>query len=182
MTNSADNALQITVVQGRSLSAFARKQIIAFCSRAYGEDMEPVFATFSEPTHVLAYHNGALVGHALWITRFLQAGSPPLLRTAYVEAVATDPTWRKRGFAAAVMRRIAAEVRDFDLAALSPFDVGYYTKLGWELWRGPLAIRTPNGLEPTPEDETVMILRLPKTPPLDLAGPLSAEWREGELW
>jgi hypothetical protein len=28
----------------------------------------------------------------------------------------------------------------------------------------------------------VMILRLPCTPPLDLDAPLSAEWREGELW
>ena len=37
-------------------------------------------------------------------------------------------------------------------------------------------------LQPTP-DETVMILRLPRTPPdLDLDAPLSAEWRRGELW
>jgi aminoglycoside 2'-N-acetyltransferase I len=35
---------------------------------------------------------------------------------------------------------------------------------------------------PTPAEEQVMILRLPKTPPLDPNAPLSAEWREGELW
>jgi hypothetical protein len=28
----------------------------------------------------------------------------------------------------------------------------------------------------------VMILRLPRTPPLDLDAPLSIEWREGDLW
>ena len=36
-------------------------------------------------------------------------------------------------------------------------------------------------LLPTPEEQ-VMVLRLPKTPPLDLELPLSAEWREGEVW
>lgn len=144
--------------------------------------MEPVFNTFSDPTHVLGFYNGALVSHALWITRLLQVGDRPPLKTAYVEAVATDPAWRHRGFATAIMRRIAAEVQGFDLAALSPFDVAYYARLGWELWQGPLFIRTSGGLQPSPDDEQVMILRLPKTPPLDLTQPLSAEWREGELW
>jgi hypothetical protein len=27
-----------------------------------------------------------------------------------------------------------------------------------------------------------MILRLPRTPPLDETAPLSAEWRPGEVW
>jgi len=80
------------------------------------------------------------------------------------------------------MRRLIAEVQDYDLAALSPFNVDYYERLGWELWRGPLFIRTKEALVPSPADEEVMIFRLPKTPPLDLDAPLSAEWREGELW
>jgi hypothetical protein len=33
----------------------------------------------------------------------------------------------------------------------------------------------------TPEEQ-IMILQLPQTPPLDLTLPLSAEWREGEVW
>jgi len=53
--------------------------------------------------------------------------------------------------------------------------------LGWELWRGPLYIRTAEGPLATPSAE-VMILKLPRTPPLDLEAALSAEWREGELW
>jgi len=53
--------------------------------------------------------------------------------------------------------------------------------MGWQSWRGPLAIRTEAGLLATP-GEAVMILRLPHTPPLALDGPLSAEWRIGELW
>jgi aminoglycoside 2'-N-acetyltransferase I len=65
---------------------------------------------------------------------------------------------------------------------LSPFNVKFYERLGWELWRGPLFIRTEKGLIPSPTDEEVMIFRLPETPDLDLTAPLSVEWREGEAW
>ncbi len=57
----------------------------------------------------------------------------------------------------------------------------YYERLGWELWCGPLAIRTERGLVATPGEE-VMILRLSKTPALDLDHRLTAEWRQGEVW
>ena len=70
----------------------------------------------------------------------------------------------------------------FELAALSPSAVEFYTRLGWELWRGPLFVRTPAGPEPTP-DEEVMVRRTPHTPAgLSLDLPLSVEWREGEVW
>jgi Predicted acetyltransferase involved in intracellular survival and related acetyltransferases len=131
---------------------------------------------------VLGRFDGHLVSHALWVTRYLQAGHGPLLRTAYVEAVATDPDYQRRGFATAVMQRLAAEVKDFELAALSPSDPAFYARLGWQLWRGPLFIRTEDGLLASPDEEQVMILRLPRTPLLDLDMPLSAEWRQGELW
>ena len=177
-----EGKLKIEVVHSKLLSELKRKRIVSFCSRAYDEDMEPVFSTFADATHVLGFYGGSLASHALWITRDLQVDHLPPLRTAYVEAVATHPAHRNRGFATAIMRRLAIEIQGFDLAALSPFDVRYYTRLGWEVWQGPLLIRTRNGLQPSPEDEVVMILRLPKTPALDLTRPLSAEWREGELW
>ncbi|MDW8316885.1 MAG: GNAT family N-acetyltransferase [Anaerolineae bacterium] len=176
------STLTIEVKRGELLSDGERRNIVALCSLAYEEDMEPVLRTFADPTHVLGFCDGLLVSHALWITRFLQPGHLPPLRTAYVEAVATHPAWRRRGFAVAVMRRLVAEVQDFDLAALSPADGSYYARLGWEAWQGPLFIRTQEGLQPSPDDEEVMIFRLPRTPPLDLTQPLSAEWREGELW
>lgn len=165
-----------------SLSDADRRAIISLCNRAFEEDLEPLFNTFVDATHVLGYWDGSLVSHALWITRSLQVGAGPLLRTAYVEAVATEPAYRHRGLATAIMKRLADEIQDFDLAALSPFSPAYYERLGWELWRGPLFVRTENGLSPFPGDEEVMILRLPGTPDLDLGAPLSAEWREGELW
>jgi aminoglycoside 2'-N-acetyltransferase I len=95
--------------------------------------------------------------------------------------MATEEAYRGRGLATAVMRRVAAEIRAFELGGLSPGQPGLYARLGWELWRGPLFIRTADGLLPTP-GERVMVLRLPNTPLLDLDAPLSAEWREGELW
>jgi hypothetical protein len=96
--------------------------------------------------------------------------------------VATEKEWTNRGFASAVMKRVAEEIQGFELGALSPFSVRYYEQLGWERWQGPLLIRKDDCLIRTPEGEDVMILRLPRTPDLDLYAPLSAEWREGEPW
>ena len=92
---------------------------------------------------------------------------------------ATAPDRQGRGYASAIMRRLAAAIGDWSLGALSPSDASFYARLGWERWRGPLSIRTADGPLATP-DEEVMILRLPATPPLDLDAPLSAEWRAGE--
>jgi aminoglycoside 2'-N-acetyltransferase I len=174
--------IRIQVVVGGELSSDARDEIVSFCSRAFEEDMAPLFETFRGATHVLAHLGTTLVSHVLWVTRWLQAGSSPLMRTAYVEALATEKAYRGRGYGSRVMRRFADEIRCFDLGGLSPSDPRFYERLGWELWRGPLFIRKDNELLPTPEEEQVMVMRLPRTPPLDLAGPLSAEWRDGELW
>lgn len=182
MFATSRNQLQIDVVRAAALSAAEKASLTALCTRAYEEDMTLVLQTFTDPVHVLGRLDGQLVSHALWVTRYLQAGAQPLLRTAYVELVATEPAYQRRGFAAEVMRRVAAEVQDYDLAALSPFSAAYYARLGWEAWQGPLFIRAEAGRLPTPEDEEVMILRLPRTPALDLRQPLSAEWRAGELW
>ena len=117
----------------------------------------------------------------MWVTRWLQPSNQPLLRTAYVEMVATEPEFQGRGFATAVMRRLASAIHDFQLGGLSPAEPMLYTKLGWVFWQGPLFIRTKDGLISTPEG-SIMILRLPKTPCLDLTLPVSAGWCEGELW
>jgi aminoglycoside 2'-N-acetyltransferase I len=173
--------LRVEVVSGESLSDADRRDVISLCNRAYEEDLKPLLNTFVEATHVLGFCAGSLVSHAMWVTRWLQPGSGTVLRTAYVEMVATEPEHQQRGFATEVMKRLAEAVTDYELGALCPAEIGLYSRLGWVLWRGPLFIRMPRGLSPTP-DERVMILHLPKTPPLDLHAPLSAEWRPGELW
>lgn len=183
---TSQDTLTLQVMSGQHLPAALRQEIIALCNRAYEEDMASLFETWSDATHLLGYCEGVLVCHALWVTRYLQAGpqpgTQPILPTAYIEAVATDAPYRNRGFAAAIMRRAVDEIQSYALAALSPFSVEYYARLGWELWQGPLFIRQDDQLLPSPADEEVMIYRLPQTPPLDLSAPLSAEWRAGEVW
>lgn len=175
------NQLHIEVAGSESLSPAKLAAVLALCNDAYEEELSALFATFSNPTHVLAYLGDDLVSHAMWVTRWLQPGAHSLLRTAYVEMVATAPAHQGRGFGTAVMQRLAAEIQDFDLGGLATGSPGFYARLGWEPWRGPLSIRTETGILSTPDD-SMMILRLPKTQSLDLAAPLSAEWRAGELW
>ncbi len=173
--------LELEVASSNSLTKTQRAEILALCNRAFREDLTPFFRTITDATHVVGTLGDKLISHALWITRWLQCNDNPPLRTAYVELVATDPDFQRRGFATAVMQRLVCEIVDFDLAALSPAIPDFYLKLGWVFWRGPLFIRSPEGLIPTPE-ESVMVLHLTQTPRLDLEAPLSAEWREGELW
>ncbi len=173
--------LILKVVSSTDLSEGVRQEIVGLCTRAYEEDFTSLWQTFSEAVHVLAYQREILVSHALWVTRWLQAGDLAPLRTAYVEAVATEPAFQRRGYATAVMRRLAKAIAGYELGGLSPSDEAFYARLGWELWRGPLFIRTESGPQPTP-GEQVMILRLKQTPPLDLGASLSAEWRAGEVW
>lgn len=173
--------LRLEVVPGVELAPDAVASIHALCERAYGEDLEALFATFPDPTHVIGFLGDRPVSHAMWVTRWLQAGDGPLLRTAYVEMVATEPRLQGRGLATLVMRRLTGEITGFDLGALCPAEPGFYSRLGWTFWSGPLFIRADEGRIDTP-DERVMTLGLPGTPELDPDEPLSAEWREGELW
>lgn len=176
-----DENLNLEVLRGEQLTPEQLAEISALCNRAYDADLEPLFQTFTDVTHVIGRWGSVIVSHAMWVTRWLQPGDQPSLRTAYVEMVATEPQFQGRGFATAVMRRLVSAIHDFELGGLSPAEPRLYTKLGWVFWQGPLFIRTQDGLISTPDD-SMMILRLPKTPPLDLTSSLSAEWREGELW
>ncbi len=182
---------QLQVIEAGRLGEADRAEIVRLCNEAYGEDVSHLFDTYTADTHVLARSGRALAGHGMIVTRWLQAGDGPLLRTAYVELVATSQGYRNRGIGAGIMVRLAEKAAEdgYDLAALCPADTGLYGHLGWEYWQGPLFIRPEKEpttdtelLIPTPE-ERVMILRLPGTLPLDLNQPLSAEWRDGgELW
>ena len=171
----------VTVVHSNELSFRCRSDIIDLCSRAFEEDLGPLFCTLDNATHVLAHHEDVLVGHALWVTRWLQCGTSAPLHTAYVEMVATEPTYQYGGVATEVMETLQKHIYDFEIGALSPGTTNLYTYLGWECWHGPLFVRCQNGLRPAP-NEQVMIRRLPRTPTLDVFAPLSIEWREGKLW
>ena len=141
-----------------------------------------MFRLLPGSTHILVRVEGVLASHACWVARWLQPGGLRALRTAYVEAVATDPSRQGEGLGSLAMRRLVGQIGGYELGALSPARVSFYERLGWEMWRGPTAIRTQGGLLPTPEEE-VMVLRTPRTPAaIDASTLITAEWRKGELW
>lgn len=169
------------VIPTRNLAAHDRDAILALCARAYDVDSADDFVNFPDATHVVARINTQVVSHALWITRWFQVARASLLRTAYVEAVATEPVYQGQGLATAVMHCLQERIVDFEIGGLSPARYGLYARLGWEQWRGPLFVRTAQGQVATP-DEEVMIFRLPRTPALELDAPISVEWRVGDVW
>lgn len=171
----------LDVVACDNLSAADRQEIVALCTATFAEDFARLFELLPDSRHIVLRDDGVLVGHACWVTRWLQpTGSPPL-RTAYVEAVAIRPERQGQGLGRVVMARVASEIAGYTLGALSAAHPRFYELLGWEHWRGPTAIRLADRLLPTP-DEEIMILRTAHTPPLDLDAPITAEWRAGELW
>ncbi len=174
--------IQFRISPREDLSDQEYRELIELCNLAYDEDMQSVINQFENPVHVLGELDDRLVCHALWITRYLQPAGMPILRTAYVEAVATHPDYRRRGFAGAIMRKILEQIQDYDIAGLAPFSVAYYARLGWEVWRGSLFERKDGELSQSPASERVMIYRLPQTPALILDSPISIEWRTGEVW
>lgn len=183
-TSAGSEALTITVVPAPVLRPAEAEELLGFLSTAFGTDFAPHLASFAEPVHVLARLRGELVSHALWTPRMLEHETAGPLHTAYVEAVATAAGHRGRGYATAVMRRIAEEIRSrpaFRLAALSTGVPEFYARLGWRRWRGRLGVRRPGGIELTP-DEPVMVLPLPHAPPLADDVLLTVEDRAPEAW
>jgi aminoglycoside 2'-N-acetyltransferase I len=173
----------IQIIAHEELPADQLHTLLLLCAEAYDEPFSTFEPWAENAVHVLGFLGKTLVSHAMWVERLLQPQGMPLLRTAYIEAVATLPAHQQQGYGTAIMRRLQTEIARYDLGGLSenPDYRDWYQRLGWEPWRGPLLIRTDAGLLSTP-DEYCMILRLPQTPPLDLDDALSAEWRTGELW
>ena len=174
---------RIEVVPAAALDRATRAEILAVCSDAYEEDFSAYLALLAGAVHVLARLDGALVAHAAWVERPLHAENLATpLRSAYVEAVAVPTALRGRGLGTQVLAALPPLLEDYDVAALSPSEPGFYARLGWERWRGALWYRDGDTKVPTPEEE-IMILRLPRTPTnLDLDASLGVDWRPLEVW
>jgi GNAT superfamily N-acetyltransferase len=166
----------------QELRADERHELLALCALAYDEDLAPYLGWIGDGVHLFVREGAVMVSHLMIVERGLQPADEPVLRTGYVELVATHPEWQGRGYASALLRASVKQLEAFQLGALSPSDAAFYSRLGWEPWRGPLLVRTERGLEPTPEEE-IMVYRTSTTPVwLSLDAPLSCEWREGEVW
>jgi len=131
--------------------------------------------------HALAWSGNTLVGHAAVVQRrFLHGGRA--LRTGYVEGVAVSADHRRNGIGAAVMGPVERVIRAaYDLGALSSSEIGipFYEARGWQRWQGPTSVVTPDGTRRTEDDDSVYVLPVA---PVDLAGPLTCDWRDGDVW
>jgi aminoglycoside 2'-N-acetyltransferase I len=133
--------------------------------------------------HVWVAGPAGLISHGSVVERTLVCGDQAV-RVGYVEAVATAMPHRRQGHGSAVMRQIGELIQEtYQLGGLSTGAHGFYETLGWELWRGPTFVDAPTGRTRTPtDDDSVMILRTPRAPDLDLAGDLVCDWRAGDVW
>jgi aminoglycoside 2'-N-acetyltransferase I len=176
-------SIVVTSSRTEDLSAATRASIIHVCIMAHQEEeFNNLFSYIpSGGVHVLAYRGQELVSHAVVTTRWLQPEGLPILRTAYVDAVATLPAYQGQGIGSMLMRHLASLLSDFEIACLETDRVSFYARLGWEEWRGPLAGRTATELLPTPDQKGIMILRLARTPALDVDGSLTIEY-DGRIW
>ncbi|MFN0098538.1 MAG: GNAT family N-acetyltransferase [Gemmatimonadaceae bacterium] len=181
--SEAGEALQISVVDAADLTSQERAEVLALCTEAYEEDFTSELELLVDATHLLARVDGELVSHAAYVPRELRvgdAGAP--LHCAYVEAVATRVRWQGLGYGSTVMRAIPPLLATFDIAALSPSDEGFYSRLGWLMWRGPRRYLQDGVRVETPEEE-VMVYRLVRTTAgIDLEETLEIDWRPGEVW
>lgn len=135
--------------------------------------------------HTLVLERGELVGHVSVVQRRLLLGDRAL-RTGYVEALAVRADRRRRGHAAAAMRRAEQSIdAAYDLGALSDGTgiAGFYQRRGWLAWAGPTFVVGPHGRRWTPEEDgSMLVRRTPTSPPLDLDAPLGCDWRNGDVW
>jgi aminoglycoside 2'-N-acetyltransferase I len=133
--------------------------------------------------HWLAERAGRLVGHASVVSRTMEADGRPI-RTGYVEAVAVHPSLQRRGVGTRLIVEADAHITAaYEMGALGTGEQAFYERLGWERWQGQTFERTAEGDVRTPgEDDGVMVLRLPASPPLTLRERLSCDWRPGDSW
>ena len=58
--------------------------------------------------------------------------------------------------------------------------VAFYEARGWEKWRGPSSVVTPDGMLATSEEDgSIYVLG---GTGLDLDAPIACDWRDGDVW
>ena len=170
------------------LTASEVAAIRAIMDDAFGPDEDERFTDDDWHHAVGGLHfvldvDGMIVTHASVVEREIHVADRPC-RTGYVEAVATAPAAQDAGYGTLVMTEATAWIRErFELGCLGTGRHHFYERLGWLTWRGPTSVRTPDGLRRTAEDDGyLMVLPTHSSPALDLAAPISCEWRPGDVW
>ena len=179
------DSTEVRSLKTEELDADTRQAIIDVCILAHQEeDFKNLFSYVPRGGwHFLAFQSGQLISHALVTTRWLQPEGHPELKTAYIDAVATLPAAQGRGHGSALMRYLASAIdSEYVIGCLETERREFYKRVGWEVWRGPLAGRSEQGLIPTPEQKGIMVLRLSQAPPLNLDSLLTIECQDTRIW
>ena len=133
--------------------------------------------------HAIAREDGELVGHAAVVQRrLLHRGRA--LRAGYVEAVGVRRDARRRGHASALMDAVERVIRGaYELGALSASDAGDPA-----LRRPRLAavegrdVRARARRARAHAGRRRLALRARARAPLDRAGEIACDWRDGAVW
>ena len=94
-----------------------------------GRFSEDDWTSASGGTHVIASIGDRIVSHASVVERVLETGDL-VLRTGYVEAVATWPEHQGAGHATRVMRAVGELLGGYGLGALDTGTPAFYERLG----------------------------------------------------
>jgi len=134
-------------------------------------------------THFVLDLGGEVIAHASVVERVLELDGQPV-RTGYVEAVAVAPGHQEAGHGSMLMAEVSTWIAGrFELGALGTGRHRFYERLGWRTWRGASMVRSPDGIRPTPEDDgSILVLATPSSPPIDLTGSITCDWRPGDVW
>ena len=184
----AGGAIRLRRLRTDELTPAEIDAIRALMTVAFGQDEEERFTEDDWQhaiggTHFVLDIDGVVVTHASVVEREIHVAEHRL-RTGYVEAVATAPEREGAGFGTLVMTDATAFIRDrFDFGMLGTGRHSFYERLGWVVWAGQAFVRSPDGLQRTPEDEgDLLALRTPTTPALDDDAAISCDWRPGDVW
>ena len=133
--------------------------------------------------HITWTEKREIVGHAAIVSRTLEVGEKAL-GTGYVEVVAVRPDRQGTGIGTRMMVAANDLIRaEFQLGALSTGAHGFYTRLGWQRWRGATYVRTQNGLVRTPEeDDGIMVLRFGPSQDLEITTSIACNKRPRDDW
>lgn len=177
--------MEIDAIASEGVGAATRLALRDLWDRAFGDrftddDAEHAYGG----VHVLVRSGGEIVGHASAVPRRLRFGDGPWRRVGYVEAVAVDPAWQRRGVGRTAMERLHEEIAlRWPVAMLSTGRATeFYESLGWERWRGPSYTEIATGAVPDDEHGGLMILRLDRSVVPDLSVAVTCEDRPGDAW
>ena len=180
MTARSDTVVLPTEAVGVELLTTIRRLLDdTFCDEFNDEDWAHTLGGW----HALVLEDDLVVSHAAVVARTLEVDGVPF-RTGYVEGVATRRGNFRRGLGSMVMSALNEVIRErFELGALSTHRDTFYTRLGWEAWRGPTFVRDGTALRRTAdEDDGVMVLRFGRSAGVDLTARISCEARPGDDW